>query len=238
MPITGQNIIDRAADVLQDTTNVRWIPAELIRWLNSGQREIVKLRPDAKYTLAAVTLVQGTKQTLAAGSLRLLDVIRNMGANGTTPGKVIRLISREVLDAQNPDWHTEANAGGVIKHYIYDVRYPLDYYVYPQVPASPVVQVELARSVAPTDLATAASNIDLPDTFEGSLIDYLLFRTYSKDAEYAGDPARAAAYYQMFLAGLGMKTKVDIVVSPNTNMRNVNPNSAADPALNQPGISG
>lgn len=236
MAFTGQNVIDRAADVLQDLTNVRWTVNELIRWLNTGQRQVVMLRPDAKYTLASVILVQGTKQTLPAGSLKLLDVIRNMGANGTTPGNVIRLISREVLDAQSPDWHTVANASGIIKHYMYDVRTPLNYYVFPQVPATPVVEVEIAHSVAPTDLATAASSVDLPDTYENAMVDYLLFRTYSKDAEYAGDPNRAAMYYQMFMAGLGMKTKVDITVGPSKNTRPMNPN--VSDGENKPGIDG
>lgn len=238
MATAGSAIVARAADVLQDQSNVRWPLTEQVRWVNSGQREIVLLRPDAKYLNASVALAIGTKQTLPAGGLKLLDVIRNMGVAGATPGNVIRPIAKEVLDAQMPDWHTQANAGGIIKHFMFDVRFPLNYYVYPQVPASPVVQVEIAYSVAPTDLATQADNIDLPDIYEGPLLNYLLFRCYSKDAEYAGDPNRAASYYQLFLAGLGLKTKVDITVSPNNNMRAINPGLAADGSSNVPGIQG
>ena len=43
--ITGANLLLRIEDTLQDTTNVRWSEAELLRYINDAQREIVNLRP-------------------------------------------------------------------------------------------------------------------------------------------------------------------------------------------------
>ena len=45
--LTGANLITRAQDTLQDTTSVRWPEAELLRYINDAQREIVNFRPDA-----------------------------------------------------------------------------------------------------------------------------------------------------------------------------------------------
>ena len=41
------DLINRAEEILQDTTNVRWSQQTLLNYLNDGQREIVLFRPDA-----------------------------------------------------------------------------------------------------------------------------------------------------------------------------------------------
>ena len=62
--LTGANLISRVQDTLQDTTGVRWIEAELLRYINDAQREVVNLKPDATATTANMALVVGTKQSL------------------------------------------------------------------------------------------------------------------------------------------------------------------------------
>ncbi|MDO8310527.1 MAG: hypothetical protein Q7T25_01160, partial [Sideroxyarcus sp.] len=106
MTISIASLLLRAGDLLQDVTNIRWTQDELLRWLNDGQRAIVLERPEATAVNTSVLLVAGTKQTLPALGLRLLDLPRNMGVGGSTPGRAIRLVQREVLDAQLPDWHS------------------------------------------------------------------------------------------------------------------------------------
>ena len=50
--ITAANLLLRIRDTLQDTTGVRWLDAELLRYMNDAQREIVNLRPEAAATTA------------------------------------------------------------------------------------------------------------------------------------------------------------------------------------------
>ena len=45
--LTGANLLSRIKDTLQDTTSVRWPEAELLRYINDAQREIVNFRPDS-----------------------------------------------------------------------------------------------------------------------------------------------------------------------------------------------
>ena len=49
--ITAANLLLRIRDTLQDTTGVRWLDAELLRYMNDVQREIVNLRPEAASTV-------------------------------------------------------------------------------------------------------------------------------------------------------------------------------------------
>lgn len=216
--LTAQNLIDRVNDTLQDTTNVRWPTAELLRYLNDGQREVVLLRPDASVTTQAVQLAANeTRQALPATGVRLLDATRNMGSAGTTPGSAIRLIAREVLDTQVPTWHSDVGQT-VVKHYMFDPRAPKQFYVYPRVHATTQVWVELVYSSAPTDVAGLNNTITLDDIYANALIDFVLYRAYSKDAEYAANATYATQRYQSFLASLGIKGQTDQSVNPNQKL--------------------
>ena len=71
------DVIDRAAIILQDASHVRYPEAELLKFFNDAQREVVLHRPDAKMVTADHDCVAGSKQALPATGLRLIDVVRN-----------------------------------------------------------------------------------------------------------------------------------------------------------------
>src|SRR6056300_1306491 len=103
--LTGANLINRIQDTLQDTTSVRWPEAELLRYINDAQREIVNFRPEASSTHANVQLVTGTEQSLPSDGLRLIKVVRNMSsvASDATGGRAIRIVNVDILNTQEPD---------------------------------------------------------------------------------------------------------------------------------------
>lgn len=214
-------ILSRAKDILQDITSVRWTEAELMRWLSDAQREVVLYRPEACVSNASVALAaNSTKQSLPANALRLLDITRNMGANGATPGRAIRLVHREIMDAQTPDWHT-ATASSEVLHYMFDARDPKNFYVYPR--PSSTLYVEAIYSIAPTEIVTSTQTLSVEDIFANVLLDYLLYRAYTKDSDYAGNGQRAVAHYQAFANALGIKGNIDVQFGPTANSP-LNPN--------------
>jgi len=213
------NIVSRAGTLIQDATNVRWPQAELLDWLNDGQREVVLHKPEASVKNVSVSLTTGsTKQTIPTDGILLLDVTRNMGSGGSTPGNAIRLTTREVLDAQKPTWHTDANALGYVQHYIYDTRDPKTFYVYPKAPAT-AWYAEVVYSAAPTDCSLGGT-IQIDDIYANALLDYVLYRAYSKDAEYAANANLAIAHYQAFANAIGLKTQNDMSRNPNATIGN------------------
>lgn len=212
-------VIGRAGTILQDATGVRWPEAELVGWLNDGQREVVQVRHDASVSNGAITLTANSaKQTLPAGSIALLGISRNLGVDGLTPGAPIKLTKREYLDALVPTWHTDAGQI-VIKHYCNDVLDPKHFYVYPRPHATTVVQVEALLCVLPADCAlpsvTPSAALTLADEYANSLVDYILYRAFSKDTE-AASAQRASGHYTLFMTSLGVKTKSDVATNPNT----------------------
>lgn len=222
-------LLQRVQDILQDTTGVRWPEAELLRYLNDAQREIVLHKPDASAVTQSVQLVAGTKQATPAGSLRLLDVIRNMGTNGNTPGNVITLIGRGVLDAQRRGWHAET-AEAEADHYVFDVRDPKTFYVYPPVSGTPQ-QVEAILSIAPAEVTAASQSISLDDIYANIIMDYCLYRAYSKDADFAANLERALTHYQAVAASLGLKTQSSLLYSPRAPSRDTRDAPSTSPPL-------
>ena len=217
------DITSRVRILLNDTDSsaYRWADPELTLWVNDGQRFIALIRPDSTSVNAAVTLSAGSKQAVPGTVFRLLDVIRNLASDGTTPGRVIKLTERKVLDDFDPMWHT-ATKVGTIKHYTYDNRVPTIFYVYP--PAINGTKIEAVISRAPTDVASSGDDLTLADQYMEAEINYVMYRAFLKDAEFSGNSALSGSYMQTLLAILGVKTKKDVAFSPDLNDQGSTPN--------------
>jgi hypothetical protein len=219
MALTGTNLINRIQDTLQDTTSVRWPEAELIRYINDAQREIVNFRPEASATTDTITLVTGTKQSLPSAGLRLIKLVRNMSAaSGGTGGRAIRIVDVDILNTQEPNWHDpdvigDAAHGTVVKHYSFDPDDPKNFYVYPGIDGD--AYVELVYSASPTDLSSGSDNISVDDIFANAIIDFVLYRAYQKDSEYAGNAQRAGTHYQLFVNSLAQGGQAQNLLNPN-----------------------
>lgn len=213
--IRASEILARIADQVQDDTFVRWTEAELMRWLSDAQREIVLRRPGALSVRATVALQQGTAQTIPAGGIKLLDVVRNQGVGGNTPGRAIRPVDRRIMDQQTPDWHM-APPDAVIKHFMLDDRAPDVFYVYP--PALAGASVQMIYSVSPSAITSASQLMQIDDTWVSALVDFVLWRAYSKDADYAGNATRADTHRSAFEAAVSNRGSTEVKQSPNMEL--------------------
>ena len=216
MTISAQSLVLRVVDISQDKTSIRWPVNELIRALNDAQREIIMYRPDAMVTPATIALVAGPKQALPSNGTKLIDVPRN------TNGNAVRLTNREILDAQMPSWYTATGVTKVL-HYMYDIRDPKVFYVYPPA-ASSGASLDIVYSALPTDVAQVGSesaeytavtgNIGVPDIYANAVVDFMLYKIYLKDSEYAGNASRSQSHYTLFSNALGVEVKALAAVAP------------------------
>jgi len=223
MAVTVQSVVDRVQATLQDTSGIRWSATnELVLWVNDSQREIALIKPDATATNTTVTLATGTKQTIPAAGNRLLRVIRNMSAaSGGTGRRTIRLVGREILDAQTQDWHDpavtgDAAHGPVVKHYMYDEADPRNYYVYPGISGN--AYIEIVYSANPVTV-TLSDNLAVPDIYANAVMNYVLFMAYMKEAEVADNAQRAANHYQLFVTSVAGKDQIDALRNPNVQLQ-------------------
>lgn len=233
MTIAAQSIVRRAFDIIQDVTAVRWPTNELVRYLNDAQREVAMYRPDSMSTNTTMTCVAGTKQSISGltpSGVKLINVVKNSAAAGTK--RAVRIVEREILDAQNPTWHAMTGTVDAL-HYMFDPRDPKTFYVYP--PALVTTQLDVVYSALPTDVTEPADgatyssvtgNLSVPDIFANAVLDYVLYRAYSKDSEYAGNAQRAAGHYTAFANSMGVEVKGLMSSSPTLPAGIFNPNAA------------
>lgn len=211
----GSDVVTRLRLVANDADAIRWTSEELVLWINDGCRFIALLRPDSCSVNGTMALVAGSKQSIAGltpAGLRVLDVVR-----ATASGRAIRLVDREVLDTQLPSWH--AATQGVPTNWVFDNRDPKTFYVYP--PAAATTQIELIYSRNPVALANvselASVTLSPDDIYIDPLVNYVLHRLYSKDADFAQNANLSANYLAACVQALTGKARTDVAFSPDLN---------------------
>lgn len=218
----GSVVIDRAQRILNDTTAVRWPAADLLDWLNEGQHAAVRIAPEAYTVTANMVLATGVRQNLTAMAvvattevpLRLIEVTRNVtDATGFPALSVVRLINRRALDQMNPDWPTDTD-NAIVENYMFDSRNPKEFMVYPPQPAAGQGFVEVVYSAEPAALTVDSDPIVLDDSYAPALVDYIVYRALSTDAEYGANPAKTAQHFNQFMGALNQKSGIDAAVEP------------------------
>lgn len=198
MSTTAKTIIDNATTQLLDPSNTRWTRAELLVWLNDAQKALVAALPEATATIGLVTTVSGVKQALPTDGWCLLSVNRNMGASGSVNGTPLLEVTREDLTRQNPTWATDASAGNA-RVYFYTPMQKNVFWVYPPADNSGN-KLEISYSKIPTDLTLETDLIGVSDIYKPALLDYVLFKACTKDAEYAPGIELSKNYLASFMS--------------------------------------
>ncbi len=216
--LQARAVILKAQTVLNDAQAASWGFDEMLNWLNLGQRQIVLLRPDASSEIANLDLAAGTTQTMPTGSVRLLDIECNVSGSACT------YIEKSALDSYDRNWRI-ATADAAVIHWMYDERVPQNFEVYPPQPVSSRGAVKILRSTLPRDCTlenvnggSVESVIGIPDQYEGALVDYCIYRAYSKDATYTVRGGKADQSYEKFLQSLGIQLTTDRRFGPKSNV--------------------
>jgi len=213
--VTAGSIIDKATTLLVDQGNTRWTRPELLSYINLAQRQICVMSPGTNDKLAVIQLTAGTKQSIPADGWKLMDIIRNMGTTGTTPGRAVRLVSRDLVDSIYPNWHS-SRANNVVQNYMVDEEDKTSFHVYP--PNTGNGYVEISYAYTPANLTSEAQAIVINDIYEPVILDYVLYRAHSKDAEYAAGIQLASGYLATFMSAFPNRDKVDKEFDPNNKL--------------------
>lgn len=205
MAMTAKQVIDSAVEVLHDDAGVRWPRADLLGYLNDGQREVLLYRPDASTALVNHQLTTGFLQTLPAQALRLMDVKCNVS------GRACKLAKRDSLDDQRPSWRTDP-ASATVKAWTYDERDPKRFEVWP--PATADAALRLLISVPPADVANEDAPISLDDMYKGPLVSYIIHRAYLRDSEDAAMDTLSKGMYSLMVQQLTGRTAAELSAKP------------------------
>jgi hypothetical protein len=208
-------LIQSVQTELQDPEGIRWPAAELVSHLNEALLNLITHRPDAKVVFEAFTPVVGARQTLPSYASTLIDVA------GNTSGRKrnITKVDKSKLDAVSPNWQGMRPVGEII-HFSYDLVDPRCFYLYP--PAQATASIDLVFGGYPTSVAppstsvwtSVAGMLDVKDEFFVALLHYVLFKAFSKDAEFGGNTMLAAAHHSLYEKELGIQRQSATAVAP------------------------
>lgn len=207
MTITAQSIIKHAQITLQDTDGDRHPAAELVDYLNDGQRALISVRNDVGATTVAFVPATGARQTIPANAMALIDVLGNTSGNK----RAIRKVDKDMMDATARDW-ANSTVSKVASNFMFDPeRDPRTFWLYP--PAAAGGSVDLLIAAYPTDVEAPGGPtytdvtgvISVPDQWDNALLNYVLSRAYDKDAEFASNAQLSATHMASFLSQAGVK---------------------------------
>ena len=221
MTISTRDILWHCKTTLQDAGATRWTLDELRRYINQATKQIALQMPQATSITKVMELGAGTYQELPEGE-SLLKAVRNItSAVGVTPrvsGKIVTAINLATLDSMYPNWHDDAKHPHTttVTHVAMDPMTPRSFYVYPGNDGAG--RIEVAVSVVPAeidppadinDLDSYTTNIGLPPALGPVVMDYVLYRAFSKDSDKQASAARAQAHYANYNSVLtnGMQTE-------------------------------
>lgn len=210
----AQEIIDEVSKQLNDTAFVTWTEASLREYITSAEQAIVNLRPDAFSTVTTMQMAVGAKQTIPTNALRLLDVKRNMGTDGNTPGRPVNAVEEEAVDLFEL---TEEAASVAIKDFSYDERVGDVFYVYP--PSDGTGWLEIAISQIPPNITFNQQTLSVSDIYRNAVVQYVMFRAYSIEIDSVSSRQRASEHLANFYQLMGAKFQRDVQFSPSVEVQ-------------------
>ena len=215
MTILASNITTRVRTQLIDPSgsNQRWTDAELLQWLSDGCRTVVALAPGATSQTWTLPLTSGSRQYIPSDGHMLLSVTRNVDSTGNVGGRVVRIVSREVMDTQNPLWHT-VTPTSIVYNYIFDPQEPKKFYVYP--PNDGTGYLDIVYSQLTPEITATTTTFQMQEVYQTALFDYVMFRAHQKDGAYSDGMELAQSYFDAFY---------NFVTKGEEGQTGVNPNS-------------
>lgn len=193
---------------------------------------IVPLKGGARQDLLTLTRLAGDGGgPLEPKPAMLMKLVRNVAPGSNQ--QIIRLVARDALDAVLPTWMV-AQPQVSVRNYTFDDQQPTIFHVYPPaiepvltpVPPAPVIPpaiVEMIYSAYPVDIAQPGpgklwSDVDGDLSVEAvwaeCLLDYIMYRAFTKDSEYAANGARAQAHFDKFQQPLVVEAQGTLLSKP------------------------
>jgi len=243
-----QTFLHSVGETLQDISPQfsRWPERELVIYTNYGQMALAKFLPQAGSRVDVVRLLPGTKQDFTKileanikpgdGStpadtygIAVLGMSRNMGADGLTPGRVIRVVDRYTKDTNDPLWHTKT--GTTVLEFMADSNTPRVVYVTPGIPTSPTVWAEVPWMAEPTRVPAGGAPgsevypynpgagstvlLGIQDQFVEDLHNYVVAMCLMKGSKLNQNLAKASNHVSLFTASVNAQATVLTGVNPN-----------------------
>lgn len=204
--INLSRLVTTVARQLYDEQNTDWSADELVTWVEEALGAIGDLRPDLVTEEREVTLDPGARQEKPSDAARVINVLGTKSEQGDEPSSVSTFDIR-VMRATAPGWE-RATPNPIARQFALSADHTA-YWLYPPQPdpagygdIEVIPAFDLPRS---GDSGYNSHTITLDSRFARALVDYALYRAYSKDMDAAAQGDRANLHLQAFNQALGLQ---------------------------------
>jgi len=198
MALLASDVLGPVRLILLDPNDAAWSDAELIDYLAQGIRATCAAKPDAYTETAFVTLSAGPLQLIPEDGIQFFELTRN-----ELSGQTIQGVSRKLMDNIRPGWPNDIPAVDII-HTMKDENNPLRFWCWP--PSDGTSSVEMVYGAQPTPVTEDDSPIEIEDTYQPLLYEYVLYLAFSKNSK-RNDVAKAASHLTTYENMLGARDK-------------------------------
>lgn len=205
MTIAVVDVLGRVNTQLRDPGFIRWAKSELLGYFNDAVRAVVLKRPDATAAVIPFECAAGVRQQLPESVYQLIDIV------GQDSGRAVVPADRVTLDTADPMWRTISGEVSA-EAFLYNPALPQYFMLYPGVADG--VMLEIAASLYPVEVTLEDLDEEDPvamaisDIFINPVVDWCLYRAFSKDAP-GQDDSLAKQHLQNYNDAMGIKNKVD-----------------------------
>jgi hypothetical protein len=149
----------------------------------------------------------GPTQSAPTGTWQIVDILCNLGSDGTTPGQVIRGLSKQKMDEMFPGWMAYT-AGTTVQFIMIDDRNPLVFYVFPPA-ASASQKVQAILTGEPDQIVAVDGEFPLDNSFLEACVDYVIYRALAEETNIPNALNKANLFYNKFIQDLGLRANVE-----------------------------
>lgn len=191
----------------------RWSRALLLTYYNGAMAEILSYKPEAFAKTEAVTLVAGSRQTLADSYKSIVGVVSN--ADGSMVGEadldLLRAFSPYSCCADDVVFDSFGTPKYIAKSYAIDPKEPKVFYISPPVPVGLTPTVNINAIVPPDEatLATWGATVPVDFKYQENILDYMMGRAFDIDTESAMSRSNADKHLSRFYTAMGVKYRVE-----------------------------
>jgi len=208
-------------DAEEDFEFTRWSESDLLEYARDGAAQVIALRPLDCAQSSKLTLAAGARQTLPDDALAFVRVDGTVDRYGRVTGMPSSLDADAARIAAN---YFEAivcrDSGSSSGPYAVRAFWPdptdeRAFFVDPPVPAGQTVAAMVRYTALPAELSESDA-MPVPAVYHNTVVEWMLYRAYSRDQDSATSDARAEAHKKTFFDLLGLKERaVDKLAKQN-----------------------
>ena len=220
MATTVAKIIEEVSFIANDEDQIRWPKDKLVTYFNDAIKALIIRRPDSSVGDGEFICKAGTKQIGPDDMHRLIDIPMNID------GQAIQgPYDRKILDDMDPSWRSTTGELEA-ELFTYDERNPKSFGIYPGVADGTKLNIIYSKlpvevTQVQIDDADNPATTGVEELWDNALIDWMLYRCYSKDAEYTANANRAMLHLNAFRTAIGDKSQSDKNMTSQSRERTI-----------------